>query len=307
MRTILESPDDQLDHQSQLLRQDLLTRYPAYADLRREAHSLHDKLAAMPLVSDNKEGFQRQKQMLEKLGRLSLQEEILLREMAVRREPAAMIFPPLRTTADIQRAVPNGHAVLIFVATSKAIYGFLLGKEQYGLWQIKSPTALARQLASMLREMGNFQQNREISLKELQNVKWKQYSRELLDTILKGRQIKGYAPDFSKKFDELVIVPDGLLWYVPFEALQVKVKGELQPLISRVRIRYAPLASLATAPPGAAHRARGNTAVVVGRLFPHDDDSVARTRIEATERGSAGSGGASSRRCRDPRRSMPPC
>ena len=170
--------------------------------------------------------------------------------------------------------------MLIFVATSKAIYGFLLGKEQYGLWQLKSPTALARQITSTLKEMGNFQQNREISLKDLKNVKWKLYARDLLDMILKGQQIKGYTPDFSKKFDELVIVPDGLLWYVPFEALQVKVKGELCPLISRVRIRYAPLASLATAPPLAAHTARGNTAVVVGRLYPHDDDSVAQTAFK---------------------------
>ena len=107
LRAILESPDDQLDHQSQLHRQDLLVRYPAYADLRREAHALHDKLAALPLVSEDKEAFQRQKQMLEKLGRLSQQEEILLREMAVRREPAAMIFPPLRTTADIQARCPT--------------------------------------------------------------------------------------------------------------------------------------------------------------------------------------------------------
>ena len=43
------------------------------------------------------------------------------------------------------------------------------------------------------------------------------------------RILKGSQADFSQTFDELIIVPDGVLWYVPFEALQVNVEGKLQP------------------------------------------------------------------------------
>ena len=46
--------------------------------------------------------------------------------------------------------------------------------------------------------------------------------------------LKGSPADFSQPFDELVIVPDGVLWYLPFEALQVKVDGQSQPLIVAV-------------------------------------------------------------------------
>ena len=87
--------------------------------------------------------------------------------------------------------------------------------------------------------------------------------------------LKGSRADFATKFDELIIVPDGLLWYVPFEALQVQVDGQLRPLISRFRIRYAPTAGLATATSDLGRR-RGNTAIVVGKFSPKlDDDAVA--------------------------------
>ena len=91
----------------------------------------------------------------------------------------------------------------------------------------------------------------------------------LLDALLKGTR----EVDLGKKFDELVVVPDGPLWYVPFEALQVKVDKQLQPLISRFRVRYAPTAGLATAYQEIGHR-RGNTAIVSGKFSPKLDQEV---------------------------------
>ena len=275
LRWVLEGPDEMLDAPSQLHRQDLLTRYPAYEQLRRQVHALQTRLAAMPLVAEDKDVLRKQTLGLDQLTTLSQQQEVILREMAVRREPAGLIFPPLRSTADIQRSLPKGHALLIFVATSRGLHAFLLNSDRYGLWQLGSTALLSRQVTSMLREMGNFQSNHEVTLKDLEDDKWRSSGRDVLDTILKGSHA-----DFTKKFDELIIVPDGLLWYVPFEALQVNVEGKLRPLISRVRVRYVPTASLATSPPGASHGGIGNTAVALGRLYPHDDDTVARNAFQ---------------------------
>ena len=71
-------------------------------------------------------------------------------------------------------------------------------------------------------------------------------------------------------------MPDGLLWYVPFEALQVQADGQLRPLISRFRIRYAPTAGLAMATVDLGRR-QGKTAIVEGKLSP-------KLEIEAVER-----------------------
>ena len=90
---------------------------------------------------------------------------------------------------------------------------------------------------------------------------------------------KGSLVDLSQPFDELVIVPDGMLWYLPFEALQVKVEGKPQSLISRFRIRYAPTLSLC-ARQGPGRNPAGNTAVVLGKLYPRDGDAVAQAAFE---------------------------
>ena len=91
--------------------------------------------------------------------------------------------------------------------------------------------------------------------------------------------MKGSRADFATKFDELIIVPDGILWYVPFEALQVQADGQLRPLISRFRIRYAPTAGLATATSDLGRR-HGNTAIVVGKLNPKLEDEAVESTVK---------------------------
>jgi len=73
------------------------------------------------------------------------------------------------------------------------------------------------------------------------------------------------------------------MWYVPFEALQVDVAGQRKPLISRFRIRYAPTVSLATSM-GLGRKPTGNTAVVVGQLYPRDEPAVAQAAFEQIAR-----------------------
>ena len=111
-------------------------------------------------------------------------------------------------------------------------------------------------------------------MKDITGGKWKQSAAQVLNMLEKGSLV-----DLSQPFDELVIVPDGVLWYLPFEALQVKVDGQPQSLISRFRIRYAPTFSLCTGQ-GPRLNSTGNTAVVVGKLYPRDADAVAQAAFE---------------------------
>ena len=276
LRWVLEAADESLDAQSQLQRDDLMRRYPAYEQLHRRAAALRANLAALPLASEDKNVVRQQTEGLSQLTAISQRQEVILREMAVRREPAALVFPPLRTTADIQKSLAKGQALLIFVNANRSLYGFLLNREKYGLWQLAAPTLLSRQLVALLHDMGNFQANGELKLKDLEDKKWKQAGHDLLDAILKGSHA-----DLGESFDELIVVPDGVLWYLPFEALEVKVKGERQPLIAHVRVRYAPTASLAT--PWERRIGRGaldSTAVVLGRLFPKDNEATSQAAMK---------------------------
>ncbi len=274
LRWILEGPMDRLPQQAQLQRQDILTRYPAYEKLARQAQSLRAGLAKNPLVAENSAAMKEQGRELNELGSISVQQEAILREIALRREPAAMVFPPLRSVSEVQKELPDKHAVMAFFATSRKMYGFLLNNERFASWQVGSLPTVAKQMQTMLREMGNYQPNRELAVKDLAATKWKNSAKQVLDTLLKGSPV-----DLAQSFDELVIVPDGVLWYLPFEALQIKVKGQTAPLISRFRIRYAPTLSLATSQ-GSGRNPRGNTAVVVGRLYPNSEDAVSQAAFD---------------------------
>jgi len=126
----------------------------------------------------------------------------------------------------------------------------------------------------MLRAMGHFQQNHELTVQALSNPQWKTSAKQVLDLLLKGS-----PADFTQSFDELIIIPDGVLWYLPFEALQVTAGGQMQSLLNRFRIRYAPTVSLTIAV-GPSRSATGNTAVVVGKLYPRAEATVAQEAFE---------------------------
>ena len=59
----------------------------------------------------------------------------------------------------------------------------------------------------------------------------------------------------------------------------MKVDGQLRPLISRFRIRYAPTAGLAMATSEMGHR-RGNTAIVVGKLSAKMEDNAIENTVK---------------------------
>jgi tetratricopeptide (TPR) repeat protein len=278
LRWILEAPDAVLDQEAKLNRQNLVAQHPAYVALSRRARQIHAALEDMPLVPDDPDAALGQRKQLSDLGATSVQQEAILREIAVRRDPAEMVFPPLLSFKEIQKRLPEGDVVLTFFAAGGDLYGFLLNRDQYSHWRVKSPQMVTKRLMDLLRAMGHFDENRQLSLKDLESPEWKYPARQLLELILEGSRA-----DFTASFPELVIVPDGLTWYVPFEALLVDVDGEVRPLISRFRIRYAPTLSLAV-PDARGRNLAPQTAVVLGRLYPRDDDAVAQAAFEELAR-----------------------
>lgn len=269
LRCILEAPERELPKMALLQRQNLLAQYPAYQKLSQQAQKLRAELEAMPVVTEDQTSLQKQRDAFQQLGAVSLQQEAILREMTVRREPADLVFPPVRPLKEIQAGLPEGHVILAFFQAKGELYGFLLNRERYSYWRVKSTAGLTKRITSLLREMGLYEANRELTLKEVADTAWKQTAKQVLDDLLDGSDA-----DFTTRFPEMVIVPDGVLWYLPFEALQVNLSDQLRPLISRFRIRYVPTASLAIPDtPGLA--ANTPTVVVLGRLHPRDDGTVA--------------------------------
>jgi tetratricopeptide (TPR) repeat protein len=269
LRWLLEAPSDALAPPSQLQRQDLLTRFPKYADLSRKARNLRAELTSVPLAADGADAVRKQAEKLAELDRVSAEQEAMLHELALRRENAEMVFPPVRKTKDVQAALLPRQFLMAFLKIGDGTYAWLMSKNRCAAWRVQAtPAVLERQIAVLLRAIGNMDANHTLSQNELADTGWRGEARATLEALTAGSKV-----NLSANIDELIVVPDGSLWYVPFEALEVakdKQAKETTALITKSRIRYVPTMGLAV-PNRRESRPLGQTGVVLGKLHPRDD------------------------------------
>ena len=208
----------------------MLAKFARYQELDAEAKKISADLAAKPVVAETAEARHEQAKQLAELGSVGEAQEVILREIAVRREPAELVFPPLRKTKDLQQRCRRATPCWPFSPLSNDnLYGFMFSRDKYALWNVGSPAQVNRYLASMLREMGNTDHNHQLSLQDLGRDNWKKSAAKVLDLLFDKSNV-----DLTTKFDELVIVPDGQLWYLPFEALPIgNDEATSQPLIAQ--------------------------------------------------------------------------
>jgi len=270
LRWVLEAPKNLLGPEAVLQRQNLLTSYPGYAGLSKQAKEIRDKLSRLPPLPHAGKPLAELKTGMKKLGDLSTRRESILREIALARMPCEMVFPPFRTTKEITAALPPGQSLLVFHEADNLMHAFRISEDGYAYWKIGSTTQLRKKITSLLKALGQVDGNREMTRDMLADENWKDRSSELFNFLLKGQR-----SNFPTKAEEIVIVPDGVLWYLPFELLQVPDdNGQRVSLLSRYRLRYAPTMSLAVPVEGATRRRAHYTAVVAGKLFPRDDEAI---------------------------------
>ncbi len=278
LRWLLEAPADTLAPPSQLQRQDLLTRFPKYAGVSRKARNLRAELTAVPLAADGADAVRNQAEKLAELDRLSAEQEAMLHELALRRENAEMVFPPLRKTKDVQAALLPRQFLMAFLTIGDGTYAWLMSKNRCAAWRVQAtPAVLDRQIALLLRAIGNMDANHTLSQNELADTGWRGEARATLEALTAGSKV-----NLSANIDELIVVPDGSLWYVPFEALEVskdKQAKETTTLITKCRIRYVPTMGLAVLDRRES-RPLGQTGVVLGKLHPREDSEASSREFD---------------------------
>ncbi len=285
LRWILEAPKEALSDAAVLQRQALLVKYPEYAELSRQAREARDKLRRLPLAPEDEEQTKTQAKLLADFGRMSQAQELMLTDIALRREPSEFVFPPLPDAKKIQESLPERTLALAFLNTSHGLHVFMLGRDRLSHDVVSDPLSVRVAVAGLFRGMGHYDRNRILDDRQLSDESWKAPARDLLELFVEKKEL---VTGIFDKYDELVVVPDGLLWYVPFEALQVADGDETLPLISKVRVRYAP--TLSTILPDARGHGRADrVAVVTGKLFPRDDEAIAGSAFDTIRAHLAGS------------------
>jgi tetratricopeptide (TPR) repeat protein len=276
MRWLLEGPEPSLGAKARESRHNILLQHPEYAELSEQARRLAAALREQPWAEVAQQ--RKQAQQLERLAALGSQQEAAISAIALGREGAEMVFPPLRTAAEIQNAMPDRQALVAFLSTSRAVYGFLIDHDRCNCWQVQLPPPMEKPVLGLLRQAAFYDHSRELTPKDLADPRWKAAGRDLLAAVLRGSRL-----DLSQPLEELVVVPDGVFWYVPFEALGVETGGEVRPLGWRLRVRYLPTASLVV-PDGRMPAPRGRTGVIVGRRGPHPGEAAGEEAMEQISR-----------------------
>jgi hypothetical protein len=272
LRWVLEAPKEALNETARQQRQSLLQKYPALAELADQSKAIRERLETESAVPSDNEAIQRQQKLLNELAKISAQQEVLLRPLALSREPCEFAFPPLRSTKEIVQRLPEKQAALVFFSTSRDAFGFLLsrGKPTNG-WRISAGPRFRTGIAALLKELGNFDGNGALSQKNLDDKAWKTTARTLFQMVFNLKSDSDENP--LEDFEEVVIVPHGVLWYLPFETLQTGPADATEPLISTMRVRYAPLLSLAI-PDERLLTASAETVMVAGKLHPQEADNA---------------------------------
>jgi hypothetical protein len=237
LRLMLDGPVNQLPQATRLERQALLGKLPGYDALSKQSRQLASEIAGEPLVAEGRVS-QQQLDRFKQWQAVASDQEALLRPVALSRSSTTLVFPPTLDKAAIQQRLEPGQALLVFHQVGGAMYGLLISTEAYHPWRLPDAADLDGAVATALQSMGNFAQNRTLEIGEVGSAAWVDQVLPLANAIFAESRL-----DVSQT-TELIVVPDGVLWHLPLEAMPI-ASLEGRPLGEMVPVRYAPTVGLA--------------------------------------------------------------
>jgi tetratricopeptide (TPR) repeat protein len=282
LRVLFEGADKDISPEMQLERQTLSLDFTKFKELSDKVRAVKKNLKSISVVPTEPEYIEKQKELLDQLEKYSLAQEALLRPIALTRTRVPTAFPPVLTLEQIRKELPEKTSMLVFFQSLGNTYGFLINNKNLEVWQITAGVkehSTSDLIIEFLESLGNRDGNRALTLKELTDAKtsWKEAGNKLLLRLL-GKVRQG-------NFSELVVVPTGILWYVPFEAMCVgKDEKDFRPLIAAgkapITVRYAPMASLGIPPKSGGRSATAKTLILHGKMYSSDSTEVALNAVD---------------------------
>ncbi|GIW93993.1 MAG: hypothetical protein KatS3mg110_2034 [Pirellulaceae bacterium] len=272
LRWLVDAPSESLTDTALLQRQDLFARWPILQELSQKSNQYRQACQVASWAALDNESLQKLQTALAEWMAVAGQQEAVLWQVATDRQPGELVFPPLIDVQKWQQQIPEKTAVWMFFTTDRELYSFLIRRDApITGWRIPTAQQLRGQIAELLKTIGNVDAVAPITAQTIAQP-WQPIARTLYMQLADQNTNSAEPP--WKDAEELVIVPDGVLWYLPFEILMVGAEQSPRPLISTVRLRYAPLLALASPDrrplPGVSY-----TALVSQKLHPQEPDTIA--------------------------------
>ncbi len=269
LRFLLNGPEEWLNARQIEWRKDFLTRNPQLVNLAKSAEGLATELR-LRSMTDEKDREAVTKAMVS-LAEVSANQEAILSRTAILREGAEAGFPPvIWDQAAFQKGIAPDTLVLHFFVSSEGVHANAIRSNYTDVWMVSKPAAVRAVVGVLLRSIGNVGPNAKVKEEVLLSDAWRETATDLFAQLMKGQQ---RSDEIWRDVKEIVIVPDGFLWYLPFEMLIDGKRDAEKTLIERYRIRYAPTVGLAFPDPRKPGEL-GRTLVSVGRMNPKDEDTL---------------------------------
>ena len=273
-RWVLHAPEESLTPTAIAQKQKFLATNPRYQKLANQSQQINTALGLLPLKPEPRsdEGREQLKLMRELAGVSDVQEAILA-SYALRREPSEMAFPPQRSITDFQKQIGEKQIALYTMATATGYHLFFIKKNAIQYLDPVGGRQMLRGVGGLLKEMGI--SVAALDVKNLQETKWKESVEGMKQALFGTVKDKDW-----KTYDEFVIIPDGVLWYVPFEAIPVTDDAGEEFLSDWLHIRYSPTLFLAFGKQRPQEEAVKRTAVVTARMSPRGEGTLSSTEYQ---------------------------
>jgi CHAT domain len=174
-----------------------------------------------------------------------LQEQQLL-EASTARTVIPRVFPPVANVAAIKKQLlsdqDSSRAILGFFVASQTVYGYVVTSDGVELWNVER-SILANERFRQLSEAIGIGQSSSKVLASLKKPGWEKLAKELQALLFPPYILSRLA-----SVDNLTIIPDDWLWYVPFEILPDPLANVPMPWIAKHSIFYAPTLGIAMNP-----------------------------------------------------------
>ena len=281
LRMLLESDPQMMTDAERRSRTHLLGMLPEWEAASRRAAVLKRQIASTGFATLDDPNQSARNAAAMELAEISTAQELMLHRLALRRVDSPLTFPPRRSLKAIQSGLPDGTAVLTYIMMGGRCHAFLFNNQHIVTWEVKNAATVARGTATYLKMLGLNDARKAVAASDLKDPKDPKKGTWMSIASALGAAIVAGAPfdPTDDGFQELVIVPDGVFWYVPFESLHYDFGNRaMEPLVSRRRIRYAPTASLAI-PDQRPVPARPTTFFVAGKMDGSTEPTIAPTKI----------------------------
>ena len=200
----------------------------------------------------------------------------IVAEISVGRDPTLIDFPPLTPGQEIRRRLAPRQLILSFHWSQAGLIGLLESQDRFAVWTVRQSAGLPKEIGQLAKSLCLFDPIAPVATKRMLETDWQAVAERIERMLFENSKVS-----LAEGIDELVIVPDGWLWYVPFELLPIssarpgEAGGDGQKLLRDVcRIRYCPTRSLAVMQFDRGS-GTGPIAVHAGRMFRGDKPVVA--------------------------------